>query len=159
MKNRVFGILLVISLSAFMLVLFFGEILKSPGNYYFDLNEQGLTHYYSAVYHAKFDKQAFRCDAMNYPFGESIAFSGSQPLLTNSIKFISNHIIDISDYSVAIINLAILFSVMLGAFFIYLIFSELSIRWWFASPASVGIAMLSPQVSLMAGNITLSWIF
>jgi hypothetical protein len=159
MKNRLYGVLLTISLSALMMMLFFGEILKSPGDFYFENKGHGLTTYYGALFHARFDPQSYRSNAMNYPYGEAISFTDSQPLLVNPIRFISKHIVDITDHTVAIINLAMLFSIVLASLFIYLIFKEMGVKWWFASLAAVGIAMISPQIGRMGGHFGLSWLF
>lgn len=159
MKNRLYGVLLTISLSTLMMMLFFGEILKSPGDFYFENKDHGLTAYYGALYHAQFDQQSYRSNAMNYPYGEAISFTDSQPLLVNPIRFISKHIVDITDHTVAIINLAMLFSIVLASLFIFLIFNEMGLKWWFASIAAVGIAMISPQIGRMGGHFGLSWLF
>lgn len=159
MKKWLHGMILTIALALMIVAFFFGEIVKSPGNYWFDTSDQGFTTYYGALYHARFDQQSYRTNAMNYPYGEAISFTDSQPLLVNPIRFISKHIVDITDYTVAIINLAMLFSIVLASLFIYLIFKELGVKWWFASLAAVGIVMISPQIGRMGGHFGLSWLF
>jgi hypothetical protein len=137
--------------------LFFGEILKDPGNYYFATGGDGFKAYYGAIYHVKYDTTALRSNAMNYPFGEAVSFTDSQPLITNPVRFISRNIADISDSTVALINLGMLFSILFSAVLLYLILCELKTAWWFAAIAAVGIAMLSPQLGRMAGHFSLSW--
>jgi hypothetical protein len=159
MKQRISGFLLTSGLAVLMLVFFFGDTMRSPGNYWFDAADQGIATYYGALYHAQYDQHAYRSNAMNYPYGEAISFTDSQPLLVNPIRFISKHIVDITDHTVAIINLAMLFSIVLASLFIYLIFKEMGVKWWFASLAAVGIAMVSPQIGSMGGHFGLSWLF
>lgn len=159
MKERLFGIGSTLALSTIVLIVFFGSILSDPGNYYFTTGGDGFKSYYGALYHARFDQEAYRSNSMNYPFGEAISFTDSQPLLVNPIRFISKHITDISDHTVAIINLAMLFSIVLASLFIYLIFREMSVKWWYAALAAVAISMLSPQIGRMGGHFGLSWLF
>lgn len=159
MKKWLHGMILTIALAVMIVAFFFGEILKSPGNYWFDTSGQGFTTYYGALYHAKYDQHSFRSNAMNYPYGEAISFTDSQPLLVNPIRFISKHIVDITGHTLAIINLAMLFSIVLASLFIYLIFKEMGVKWWFGSLAAVGIALVSPQIGRMGGHFGLSWLF
>ncbi len=159
MKERLYGIGTVVIISLVVLVAFFGKILSDPGNYYFSTGGDGFKSYYGAIFHARFDDQAYRSSAMNYPNGEGISFTDSQPLLVNPIRFISKHITDITDKTVAVINLAMLLSIVLASIFIYLIFRELGVKWWFGSVVAVGIAMISPQIGRMAGHFGLSWLF
>ncbi|MDX9880881.1 MAG: hypothetical protein RBS73_02370 [Prolixibacteraceae bacterium] len=144
-------------LSVALLYLFFAPILHNPNQIYFAPGGDGLKAYYGALYHLKYDSDAFRMNGMNYPYGENIFFTDNQPMVVNTIKFISNHFFDISGYTVAIINLLMLFSFLLAAVFLCLIFTELGVSWWFAMLASVGITFLSPQIGRLGGHFTLSY--
>ena len=159
MKNWYYGMMLTIALSVMIVALFFRVIVQSPGSYWFDDSGQGFTTYFGALYHAHCDQHSYRSNAMNYPYGEAVLFTDSQPLLVNPIRFISKHIVDVTGHTVAIINLAMLFSIVLASLFIYLIFKEMGVKWWFASLAAVGIAMVSPQIGSMGGHFGLSWLF
>lgn len=144
-------------LSVALLYLFFAPILRNPNQIYFAPGGDGLKAYYGALYHLKYDSDAFRMNGMNYPYGENIFFTDNQPMVVNTIKFISNHFFDISGYTVAIINLLMLFSFLLAAVFLCLIFTELGTSWWFATLAAVGITFLSPQIGRLGGHLTLSY--
>ena len=144
-------------LSAALLYLFFAPIVRNPNQIYFAPGGDGLKAYYGALYHLEYDTDAFRMNGMNYPYGESIFFTDSQPLVVNTIEFISNHFVDISGYTVAIINLLMLLSFLLAAVFLCLIFTEMGTSWWFASLAAVGITFLSPQIGRLGGHFTLSY--
>lgn len=62
---------------------------------------------------------------MNYPYGEMVLFTGNQSAIANTIKFISENITDISLYTIGIVNLLMLFSIVIAALFIFLIFRDL----------------------------------
>jgi hypothetical protein len=83
---------------------------------------------------------------MNYPFGELYTYTDGQLPVVNAIRFISGHLFDIRDYTVAVLNLLMLFSIVAGAIFICLILMETGVSWWYSALASVGIAILSPQI-------------
>ncbi len=147
-----------LALTIIVLFSFFSSILKDPNQIYFSPGGDGLKAYYGALYHVKYDQTALQTKAMNYPYGENIFFTDSQPFVVNSIRFISQNITDISGQTVAIINLLMLLSIVLGAVFLSLIFVELKTPWWFAALAAVGIAFLSPQIGRLGGHFTLSYI-
>ena len=138
MKNRSYGIILTLFLTSVIILVLFRGVLKSPNTTYFATDGDGFKAYYGALYHARYDSLPFRTYSMNYPFGEVITFTDSQPLLVNGIRFISAHIADITPYTVGIINLMMLLSVILGALFIYLLFREAGTAWWYASPVATG---------------------
>jgi len=152
------GLLLTLVLSLAILFLFFGPLLKDPNQVYFSSNGDGLKSYVGAIYHLEHDTTLFRMNAMNYPYGEMAFFTDCQPMITNSVKILSHIGIDFRSSIVGITNLIMLFSIVLGAIFICLIFLELKVSWWFAALASVGICMLSPQIGRLGGHFSLSHI-
>jgi len=150
------GIFLTLVLSIAVLLIFFGPLLKDPNHVYFSPNGDGLKSYVGAIYHLEHDTTLFRMNAMNYPYGEMAFFTDCQPMIVNPVKILSNHGIDFRPYIVGIINMFMLFSIVFGAIFLCLIFLELKVSWLFAAIASVGIAMLSPQIGRMGGHFSLS---
>ena len=150
------GFLLTLVLSMAVLFLFFGPLLKDPNRVYFAPSGDGLKSYAASVYHLKNDSSLFRSGIQNYPYGEMAFFADCHPMITNPIRILSKIGIDLSAYIVGIINLFMLLSIVLAAIFLYLIFTELKISWWFAAVASVGIAMLSPQIGRLGGHFSLS---
>lgn len=159
MDNLKKGILFTTILSLVIIVFFFREVLKNPNNTYFSSGGDGFKSYYGAIYHLQYDSTYLKFNGMNYPYGESVFFTDNLPLLTNTVKWISNNIFDIRQNIVGIINLSMIFSLLLAALFLSLLFCELEVPWWFASLASLGICMLSPQVGRMAGHFSLSHLF
>lgn len=159
MKNRLYGVLLTAFLSLTMVILLFFHVWRSPNHAFFANEGDGLKAYYGAIFHAEYDTMAMRTVAMNYPHGEMISFTDSQPLLVNFIRFFSETLTDITSHTVAIINIAMLLSVVLGAIFLLLLFCEAGTSWWYAAPVATGIALLSPQIARMGGHYSLAWVF
>lgn len=150
------GFFLTLVLSIAVLFLFFGPLLKNPNHVYFSPSGDGLKSYVGAMYHLEHDSNLFRMNAMNYPYGEMAFFTDCQPMIVNPVKILSNYGLDFRPYIVGIINGFMLVSIVLGALFLCLIFLELNVSWWFAAIASVGIAMLSPQIGRLGGHFSLS---
>ena len=159
MDNLKKGFLFTCLLALLAIVLFFGNILKNPNQIYFSSGGDGFKSYYGAMYHLNYDSTYFHFQGMNYPYGESIFFTDNQPLVTNSVKWFSNNVVDIRENIVAIINLFMVFSILVAALFLFLIFYHLGLSWWFGSLAAFGITLLSPQIMRMGGHFSLSHVF
>jgi len=119
----------------------------------------GLKNYYTPLYHILFDSSYNHFEGMNFPLGEHVVFSDNQPLISNTIKFISNNIVDVSKYTIGIINLLMLLSVPLAAAILAAIFKSLNLRNWQAIFGAVVISLLSPQLARMGGHYALSYSF
>lgn len=152
------GFMLTLLLSLTFLIWGYGRLLQYPNSKYFGADGDGLQAYYGAVYHVKHDSAYWRSYGMNHPYGEQVFFTGGQPFVANTIKLVSN-IIDISDYTVAILNLIMLFSIVFSALCIYLIFKHLKVHWLFGAVVAVCIAFLSPQIERMGGHYSLTYQF
>lgn len=156
MKDFNKGIFLTLVLSFAVLYVFFGPLMKDPNHVYFSPAGDGLKSYAASVYHVYHDSTLFRANFQNYPYGEMAIFADCQPMISNPVKMISQVGIDLRPYLIGIINLSMLLSLALAAFFIYLLLMEFKVSWWFAAIASVGIAMLSPQIGRLGGHFSLS---
>lgn len=159
MDNRKKGLLLTSILSLSIIFFFFGKIISTPNKYYFAAGGDGFKSYYGSLYHLDVDSTYSKFEGMNYPYGESVFFTDNQPLLTNTVKWISNNLVDIRGNMVAIINLSMIFSMLVAAVFLFLLFAELGVIWWLGSLAAVGVCALSPQIGRMAGHFSLSHVF
>lgn len=153
------GIWITILLSAVVLITFYGKILKHPNHVYFSNSGDGLQSYYTTLYHIKYDSTYSVFQGMNYPYGEQVLFTNCQPVVSNTVKFVSNNIIDISDYTVGIINLMMLLSIIIAALFLYFILKEFDINKYYSVFVAVGIAYLSPLLARFGGHYSLSYVF
>lgn len=147
----------VATVGLILTILFAGDVLKNINHRYFAQSGDGAKDYYAMFYHIKHDKSYIHSNSMNYPFGESIFFTGSQPMVSNTIKFISQNVYDISPYSVAIHNLLILLSIALTVLVIYMIFRHLNLPFWYSLLVAAGLTFLSPQIERIGGHFALSY--
>ena len=158
LKYRFFGLLLVFIFSILILLIFYGKVISSLNTTYFSTDGDGIQCYYNTYYLAKFDTSLMYSHSMNYPYGEVAFYTLSQPLVAGSLKFISANIVDVTQYTVGILNFLMLFSVVLAAVFLYLILLETGLPVYPALFISVGIAFLSPQIDRFGGHFTLSYV-
>jgi hypothetical protein len=157
-SGRTKGIVSTLLFSLIILFFFFSPILKNPNAYYFSIGDDGLQTYFQVLYHTKYDSSLLRQQSINYPYGESIFFTGCMPAITNTIVILKP-IIDLSDYMVGIINLLMLLSIPASALFIFLLFDQLKIQWLYGALCATGIAFLSPQIDRLGGHLALTFQF
>jgi len=152
------GLLITALLSIIVLSAFYGNLFGKLNRVCFASGGDGIQSYINMEYHIKFDSSYMRCNSMNYPYGEHVFFTNNQPLFSNTVKFISQHLVDISDYTLGMLNFLMLFSLVITPVIIYLIFTGLSIGPFIAGLASIGITYLTPQLDRFGGHFNLSYV-
>ena len=150
------GLLLLIGLMLLIMAIRFPKIVSEPNQWLMGNSHDGFRSFAAAVYHVKHDSTYSHYEGMHYPYGDIVGFTDNLPLLANSIKFISNNFVDISDFTAGFLNLFMLFSLLLCSLFLYLIFRHLSLPNWFIIPAVIGITLLSPQIGRMSSHYGLA---
>jgi len=136
-----------------MLEVFYGKLFNNCNTIFFGDSRDALQSYYSALYHINYDKLFFHTSGMNYPYGENIFFTGGHIPITGVVRFINN-IFPIAGYTIGIINLFMLLSIVVCALSVYLIFREFSLPQYYSSVAAVCIAFLSPQMQRLGGTLS-----
>lgn len=144
--HRLRGLWLLIAVMTLLIGIRHFDLIKAPNSYFIGNSTDGVRSYMAALYHIKHDTTYGHYQGMNYPYGDRVDFTDNMPILSNSIKFISQNIVDISPWTTGIWNVFLLFSILLCGVFLYLIFRELKLPLWYALLVSVGIAFLSPQL-------------
>ncbi|MES2590989.1 MAG: hypothetical protein V4608_03805 [Bacteroidota bacterium] len=152
------GILLTVVLAMCCMVFFFGKLLQNPNQVYFGATDDGIQAYYGALYHVKYDTAYWHMNGMNYPYGDQVFFTGCQPFVSNPIKLIST-VIDISNYTLGILNIIMLFSIFFCAVCLYLIFKHLRLPYAYSAIAATAISFLSPQIIRLACHYSLTYQF
>lgn len=157
-KNT-YGLLGSIIVSGIVLFVFYGFMLKAPNSTYFTKSGDGLKSTYGSVYHLNYDTTYLRTSYMNYPFGESVFFTGGQPAIINGFKLLKSVGIDFSDHILGILNIWMLLSIVFGALILYLICRELKLPVLYSIAVSTIIAFLSPQLDRFGGHFNLAYVF
>jgi len=141
-----------------LVVVLYPDIVFNFNSHLFSVSGDGLKNYYNFIYHIKFDPGYFSFNGMNYPYGEYIFMVDNQPVFSNSLKFISNNLFDISYYSVAILNLVMMGSLVVSSFFMALIFTHYKFPWYISIIGAVAISFLASNVLLWQyGHYALSY--
>lgn len=157
--KRNFGWIVSLMVSTILLFVFYGPILKNPNSTYLSSSGDGLKSTFGSVYHLKYDTTYLRTDYMNYPFGESVFYTGGQPVITNTLRFLKSLGIDFTDTILGIINIWMIFSIALGALIIYLILREFKLPVLYSIAVSTIITFLSPQIDRFGGHFNLAYLF
>ncbi len=150
------GLLLTLFLSLLLMSVFYGKLLLHPCSTYFGSTGDGMQIYYETLFHIKFDTAYWTQNSINYPYGESIFFTGAMPFLNNIVKIFGP---SAAPLGVGLINLMMIFSPVLGAIFIYATFRQLRMPWLYGGCCAALIAYLSPQILRMSGHYSLQWVF
>jgi hypothetical protein len=158
LNHKTISLLAVILLSFTILYAFYGNLFGKLNKVCFASGGDGMQSYINMEYHIKYDSTYLRCNSMNYPYGEHVFFTNNQPLISNTIKFISNNIADISGYTLGILNFFMLFALLIAPVFIFLIFTDTGVGNVIAIPASLAIAYMSPQIDRFGGHFNLSYV-
>lgn len=149
---------LCFSLSILVVLFYFGDVLRAPNNYLFSSGGDGLQTYYQSIYHVKFDEGFLHQQGLNYPYGESIFFTGGQPFTSNVVKLLMPAI-DLSDHMVGITNLMMLLGLLICPIFLYFILKRLGVDGLYAALFAVGITFISQQMERMGGHYPLAWLY
>jgi len=156
--HKLSGLLITALLSFIVLSAFYGNLFFKLNQVCFATGGDGMQSYINMQYHIKYDSSYLRCNSMNYPYGEHVFFTNNQPLISNTIKFISQNLVDISDYTLGILNFIMLFCLVITPVIIYLIFNDLNVGPVISILASVGITYLTPQLDRFGGHFNLSYV-
>ena len=138
--------LVLIIFTGILIFFRFPDFFQSPNTMVIEPYGDGHKAYTTIQYHAKYDSTYSHFEGMNYPYGEHVVPAATQPLLSNSIKFFSRNFYDITDYTIGIVNFSLLLSILLSVFFLYLIFRQLELPWWYSLIVAIGLSFLAPQL-------------
>ena len=117
----------------------------------------GLKNYYSVVYQVKYGEEFWKFSGMNYPYGEHIVFTDSQPLLVLLLKMVVFVFPSAANHLPAIMNFLMLISLPFSAVFIQRIFKHYDLNNFFSITAALAIAFFSPQLLRINGHYALAY--
>ncbi|MCB0588806.1 MAG: hypothetical protein KDD06_26190 [Phaeodactylibacter sp.] len=150
------GGIIIFILMVGLLALRFPDFFQMPNSGVIEPYGDGYKVYAVMEYHARYDTSYSHYQGMNYPYGEHVIPADAQPLLSNTIKFISRHFVDVTGYTRGILHFSLLFSILLCAFFLFRLLYRLKAPVWWAVAVAIGITWLSPQLHRMTSHYGLS---
>ena len=155
-KNK--SLLLVAAITIGIILLLYKDVVFHLNDFLFTAQGDGTKNYFNFLYHIKWDSSYFNFQGMNYPYNEFLLMVDCHPLFANLLKLISENIVDITPYSVGILNSAMLFSLILTSIFVFLILDFYKFPWHIASAGAIAITFLSSNALLWAvGHYALSY--
>ncbi|MFC2112804.1 hypothetical protein ACFLTA_05995 [Bacteroidota bacterium] len=158
--NKKLGAIFTVFLASLFIFVLFNRHILEANQVSFASGGDGLKSTFGTLYHIQYDSSYWHFQGMNYPYGESVFFTGNQTFLTNIIKLCKDLGIDFSGKTLGILNLWMLFSFVLCALFLYLILLELDLPLWYSLVGSLLITFLSPQWDRLGGhyNLAYAWV-
>jgi hypothetical protein len=147
----------------FFVFLIFREQIIHPYNLLL-AGGDGTKNYFTFLYHIKHDPAFWKFEGMHYPFGENIVFTDNQPLLANLLKWLYGFYPMTNETLIAIHNLVLIFSLIVGGFGIFLVLRKLGTGFLFAVACTMGLILLQPQINRFNSHYSmvypvLPWIY
>lgn len=140
-------------------LIFLGPTIAHLNTTFFQAKGDGVQSYYNTLFHVKHDTSYMHSNSMNYPYGENAFFTNNFMPISNTIKWISSTIIDISSYTLGIINGLMLGTFVLCSLCLYLLFQQWKLPVWYSVLVGIGLTFLSPQLIRLYGHYLLSFGF
>ncbi len=145
------AILFAICLTIFML----SDIVIHPQHSMMEVGGDGGKNYLSWFYHIMYEKGTWFY-GMNYPYGEHIVYADGQALLSVPLSYINKWMPMSNGTILAIMNLCIGFSYVLGIVYSWKILVHFRVAPWAAIIFAGLIISLSPQVTRIGGHYALA---
>ena len=158
MKSSKLSFILLIFITGAIITILFYPILQHPNSILFSKSVDPLKSYYNFSYYLKYDS-GIKHDGINYPYGDHLQYINSHPLYVTVLKFVEKHIYPISNYGVAILNLTMIFSFLIGIPLLYLILRRFKLPGWYALLSALVIGFLTPQFDRIHGHFEMVYWF
>ncbi len=146
-------LLLLGLISALILLLLYSPLILNPAGTLLNGGEDGFKNYYVYLYHILHDSGYVEFEGMNYPYGEFILYTDSQPILSTLLKFLNAN----QDESLATMHILIWLSIFLLPIFSFLLFRTFGINAWVALLFALAALMLNPQIYRLGGHYGLAY--
>ena len=151
------GNIILIGLTLVILSFFYADVLLNLNTTLFGgTGGDALKNYWVVDYHLKQDKDFVRFEGVNYPNGEHVVFTDGQIGVTYLLYLLPESV-GIGEYSIAIINLAMLLSIVVCSYFLYKIYLFYGVDENWAILFSLIGAFMSPQLSRIMGHFALAY--
>ncbi len=155
-QKRQLGLLTLLLLTSFFLYLRYGAILTASQDQVIQGYGDCFNAYNLVTWHAKYDSTCTAFEGMAYPYGDHVTIASAIPLLSNGLKFFKMVGLDLTDYAIPALHYSILFSYLICAIFLYLIFSRFALPPWYSIILAIALTLMSPQSERIFGHLGLA---
>lgn len=148
---------ILIGLTLVFVSFFYSDVLLNLNRTLFGgTGGDAIKNYWVVDYHLKQDKDFVRFEGVNYPNGEHVVFTDGQIGLTYLLYLLPEGV-GIGEYSIAIVNLAMLFSIVVCSYFLYKIYLFYGVEQNWAILFSLIGTFMSPQLGRIIGHFALAY--
>lgn len=159
MRKHFKSISILSTLMLIFLFSFYGKFLISPNSYLIGTEGDAMKNYYTYQYLIKNNEGVTEFDGMNFPYSENFMYTDCHPVQAAVLKVINSYFPILSDYTIGMLNLFMIISLLITALIIFFIFIELKVNTWLSILSAIGITVLSPQIFRFSGHWALSYSF
>jgi hypothetical protein len=139
-------------------MLAFGEAFFHPNDYFFSGAGDGFKAYYATEFYLRHQSGGSWHEAFQYPFGSHVLYMDMNPLVSGFLHWLQP-IVDLSAYTVGIINLLMLLGFIPCAWLLFALLRRSHLPRSLAFVFSIIFAFFSPQVDRMIGHFSLAIVF
>src|SRR6056297_1762647 len=135
------------------------QLIKHLNTYVIEGYGDGMKIYTNLAYHVKHDTSYLHFEGMNFPYGEHVIPADCQFTLSTPLKWLYHNGLPVDQHILGIQNGFLLLSIVLGGVFLYLIFWNWKLPWWWSAIGAFGIGMLAPQIERFGAHLNLGYLF
>ncbi|HUH74533.1 MAG TPA: hypothetical protein VLZ75_09000 [Chitinophagales bacterium] len=139
------------------MLFYWWSIVRDAHLYLFGSSGESIKNYFSSLYYILYDKDQ-HFTGLNYPYGEHLAYTDAQPLLSLILSPLVNGNYEYAGNIVTIINILLIFSVPIAAMYLFRLFILWKMPSWYSGVMAAAIALLSPQAMQLTGHYTLAYV-
>lgn len=151
------GLLLVLVVGMVLLVVVHGHWMFAPNDVYLNGSPEGISQYANTAWHVVRDTTPVHFGGQNYPFGEHIAYTDNMACISGVLQYLHQRgLVDLRGRTAGVLNVFLLFTILLGAVFLYWVFYRLHMPVWVSVWGALAIVFLSPQHIHFGGQIALA---
>lgn len=143
--------LLVLAIASLVSVLYFQELMITPGEKSPTFGGDGLTIHYNLQYHATYGEGAY-LTSQYHPYAESVFMTDAHALLAVVFAWLRPAFPGLAAHASGIANALIFWSTPIAVLFLFLTFRHLKVRWWLSLAFGLLIALMSPQILRQLGG-------
>ncbi|MGB1241118.1 MAG: hypothetical protein ACPG49_01265, partial [Chitinophagales bacterium] len=131
------------------------DVIWHLNDYLFAPYGDGMKNYYAPAYYIKYGGR-LTFNGMGYPYNSYLMYADPMPILAIPLHWINESLFSIEGYTIGIVNVTMIFSVIPCILFLFLIMRHYHLPVWYAMIAALLIAHLSPQFHRFLGHFALS---
>lgn len=146
-------------LSVLFISHFYKEVIFHPNDYSFSVKGDGVKNYFVYASFIKNNEASLEYQQMNYPYWEGLLFVDAHPLFSLPLNLANNWFPWISDNSIGLLNLLMIFSLVIAAYYLKKIFDLLHVHQLLGLLGAFSITLLNAQIFRLHGHFSLSYGF